>query len=427
MFLRTYRRSPQRRLLRALLFILGILLLLDLLTILKHYREFSRNLLTHTYTELSTLPSPLQNQKIFICAQFWTNAKVIHERWGQALLDLVEVLGKDNVHVSIYESGSLDNTKEILGYLDKALDDHKIPRTVVLDPTTHADVIAAGPLDEQGNPRPGWIQTPTAGAGKELRRIPYLARLRNKAMQPLIDLHSKGHNFDKILFLNDVVFRPSDVLSLLATNQGSFSAACALDFYSPPAYYDTFVLRDSEGDGTIMASFPYFRSLDSRQALLEGRAARVSSCWNGMITMDTTPFYEGLRFRALADSLASKHVEASECCLIHTDLASMSLASSGIYLNPAVRVGYTVEAYNLTHLQPGNTFVSSTQYVMGMWLNRIKRNITPRLSPQVKEVARKLEQWKAEGANSLEKREETGQMCIIPEQHILTWNGWKHT
>ncbi|EXJ92066.1 hypothetical protein A1O3_00616 [Capronia epimyces CBS 606.96] len=427
MFLRTYRRSPQRRLLRAVVFILGALFLLDLLTLLKHHREFSRNLVAHSYPELSTLPSPLQNQKIFICAQFWTSAKIIQDRWGQALLDLIGVLGKDNVYVSIYESGSLDDTKAILQFLDKVLADNNIPRTVILDPTTHADEINAGPLDEQGNPRPGWIQTTTVGAGKEMRRIPYLARLRNRVLQPLFNLHSKGQTYDKILFLNDVVFRPSDVLSLLATNQGSFSAACALDFHYPPAYYDTFVLRDSQGNGTIMTSFPYFESPDSREAMLQGRAVKVRSCWNGMVAMDSSPFYEGLRFRALPDSLASKHVEASECCLIHTDMAAMNMAGSGVYLNPAVRVGYTVEAYNSTHTDPDGTFVSSTQYVSGVWSNRIKRILAPRVTKQAKEVAKRMERWTRESKDSLEKREENGQLCIIPEQHILIWNGWKHT
>ncbi|KIV86627.1 hypothetical protein PV11_02227 [Exophiala sideris] len=426
MLLRTYRRSRTRRLLWVVVYLALAALTFDLLSILKRYREFSRNLTSHTFTEPSTLPSPVRNQRIFICAQFWTSADIIQERWGQALLDLIGVLGKDNVYVSIYESGSWDNTKELLQTLEKVLVENSIPRTVILDPTTHEDEVNASPLDEQGNPRPGWIQTTTVGVGKELRRIPYLARLRNKSLEPLLDMHAQGHDFDKILFINDVVFTPSDVLSLLATNQGSFSAACAMDFHYPPAYYDTFALRDTEGYGSIMTSFPYFRSVESREAMLQGRAIKVQSCWNGMIAMDTAPFYEGLRFRALPDSLASKHLEASECCLIHTDMTAMNLAGNGIYMNPSVRVGYTVNAYNLTHAGPEKTFVSSMQYVKGMWLNRIRRNVLPTVPKVIKEIDTRIARWKKEGGNSLEKREETGQLCIIDEQHILIWNGWKH-
>lgn len=34
---------------------------------------------------------------------------------------------------------------------------------------------------------------------------------------------------------------------------------------------------------------------------------------------DVAPFYSGLECRGIDDSLAQKHVEASECCLIHVD------------------------------------------------------------------------------------------------------------
>jgi hypothetical protein len=177
-----------------------------------------------------------------------------------------------------------------------------------------------------------------------------------------------------------------------------------------------------------MTSFPYFGSPDSRAAILQGKPAKVTSCWNGMVAMDAAPYYEGLRFRALPDSLASKHLEASECCLIHTDMVSMpgGIGNNGIYLNPSVRVGYTINAYNLTHVGPEETFVSATQYVTGVWLNRLKRNLIAKVSKTMKGVEKKLQRWKKEGENSLEKREENGGLCIIDEQHILIWNGWKH-
>jgi hypothetical protein len=431
MLRRSYRRSSlPRRLVRLLLYFLGALFVLDLLTILKHHREFSRNLISHTYTSPAVLPTPVQDQKIFIVAQFWTNARVISERWGQALLDLIGVLGKENIYVSILESGSLDNTKEVLKLLDDVLMQNTIPHVTILDPTTHADEINAGPLDDQGIPRQGWIQTTTVGTqwGKELRRIPYLARLRNRALDPLFKFHDEqGQKFDKILFLNDVVFRPQDVLTLLATNQGSFSAACALDFHLPPAYYDTFALRDSEGLGTIQSTFPYFRGIESRETMLRGMPTKVASCWNGMIVMDSAPFYEGLRFRALSDSLASKHLEASECCLIHTDMnVTNPGAGQRIYVNPSVRVGYTVDAYNTTHSGPDENFVSATQYITGVWTNRLRRTVLPRETKSMKNVERKMARWVKEGENSLERREENGAICAIDEQHILIWNGWKH-
>jgi len=72
------------------------------------------------------------------------------------------------------------------------------------------------------------------------------------------------------------------VLNLLNTNDGDYAAACALDFAKPPRYYDTFALRDSNGDEPMMQVWPYFRSWQSRAALKAGRPVPVQSCWNGM-------------------------------------------------------------------------------------------------------------------------------------------------
>lgn len=50
----------------------------------------------------------------------------------------------------------------------------------------------------------GWIQT--TRADKQLRRIPYLARLRNIVLDRLSELSKRNIMFDRVLFLNDVVF-----------------------------------------------------------------------------------------------------------------------------------------------------------------------------------------------------------------------------
>lgn len=431
MFPRRYRRSSHRRLLLLAIYLLSILFVLDILTIFKDYRTFSHNLVANTYTSPSSLPAPARNQKIFICAQFWTNAWVIEQRWGAALLKLIETLGADNVYVSIYESGSLDNTKDILKYLESRLSDYQIRHTITLDPSTHADEIDAGPFDSNGVPRPGWVLPPGGTEGKEIRRIPYLARTRNLSLQPLFKEQSAHRAYDKILFLNDVVFRPQDVLSLLATNGGSYSAACALDFHYPArvaTYYDTFALRDTNGEQTLSVQYPYFRpsSPSSLHPILAGNAARVSSCWNGMILMDTTSFYNGLTFRGIPDSLASKHLEGSECCLIHADMNASTPHHSGIYVNPAARVGYTPEAYDLTHFGNQETFLSATQYVLAMYLHRLNRVRTTSARKQMGVVTKRVAKWKQYEENSLEKREEVGEMCLIDEMHLLIWNGWKH-
>lgn len=112
------------------------------------------------------------------------------------MLKLVDYFGADNVYVSVYESGSWDDSKEALRALDKDLERKGVRRTVKVNETTHADEMKQPATD-------GWISTPRGK--KELRRIPYLSRLRNLALEPLNYL-GDGTKVDKVLFLNDVVF-----------------------------------------------------------------------------------------------------------------------------------------------------------------------------------------------------------------------------
>lgn len=144
---------------------------------------------------------PQNTQRIYIASVNWNNELVLRSHWNKALLRLVSELGSDNVFVSIYESGSYDNTKGALSELDWELDKLGIQRNVTLSPVSHEDEIAAPARGE------GWITTPKGNT--QLRRIPYLARIRNLSLLPLRDLARKGITFDKILFLNDVVFTVS--------------------------------------------------------------------------------------------------------------------------------------------------------------------------------------------------------------------------
>jgi Cryptococcal mannosyltransferase 1 len=138
------------------------------------------------------------NQKIFISSTHWNNEAILQSHWNSAVLDLVRSVGVENVYVSVYESGSWDDSKGALRVLDQELDAIGAQRTIILDETTHADEIAKAPAES------GWLQTPRGMM--ELRRVPYLSKLRNLSLKPLEELQKSGTTFDKILFLNDVVF-----------------------------------------------------------------------------------------------------------------------------------------------------------------------------------------------------------------------------
>jgi len=122
----------------------------------------------------------------------------MRSHWNSAVVNLIKALGPENVYVSIYESGSWDDSKGALRDLDTELAHLGVRKTIVLDETTHLDEIQKEPAAS------GWIDTPRGK--KELRRIPYLAKLRNLSIKPLEQLQSSGEHFDKVLFLNDVIF-----------------------------------------------------------------------------------------------------------------------------------------------------------------------------------------------------------------------------
>ena len=53
-------------------------------------------------------------------------------------------------------------------------------------------------------PGEGWAKIPDGNMA--LRRIPFLAKLRNQVLITLEALDREGEQFDTVLFLNDVVF-----------------------------------------------------------------------------------------------------------------------------------------------------------------------------------------------------------------------------
>ena len=193
------RRSPKNKALRCLIIFAFILIIGTITEVLVVHYALGR----------ATATEPInffQQQKVFIAAIHWNNEEVLRQSWIPTLVELTERIGPENVFVSIYESGSWDDTKEALRHLDFMLADSGIPKKIVLDDATHLDEISKSPSDD------GWIETPRGRT--ELRRIPYLSRLRNVAMQPFYELYEAGFAFDKILFLNDVVFEVRQFVSL---------------------------------------------------------------------------------------------------------------------------------------------------------------------------------------------------------------------
>lgn len=373
-------------------------------------------------------PEHTNNTSVFIVSVHRNTGQIL-PTWGAAVLAVIDHLGAENVYFSALESGSQDDTKERLAALKDQLDARHVPNTVTLGMTVWEQLHELWDRPDPDGPRQeGWIWN-QEDQEYDLRRIAYLARERNRAMEPLRELQEQGMTYQKVLWLNDVVFDLEDFVTLLHTRQGNYAAACSLDFKQPPHYYDTFALRDDQGQKTASNFWPWFLSPVSRQSAWQSQPVPVQSCWNGMVLFDAAPFYADppLRFRATPDSLADLHLEASECCLIHADNVVGPQAAKGVWLNPNVRVGYSPSAYRAVQGRQGEKFPGPFTTVVGAWTNRWLR-CRGRVSEYFESatVRKRLERWWAETPGDEPNSKEPGVTCLINEKQIMWLNGWRH-
>jgi len=367
--------------------------------------------------------------RIFIASIHRNNEAVLRSHWNSGLLSLIRHFGAQNVFVSLYESGSIDATKDVLRQLDAQLEELRVPRSVVIDDHDQIEEVERRLSAKE----PGWVWT--SNARFELRRIPYLAALRNGVMGKLHELREAGETYDYVLWLNDVVFTVEDVLTLMATRDGAWDSVCAMDFSVASIYYDTFALRDAAGAKAEPQGWPYFLDARSRRAVREKAPVPVRSCWNGVVVFKAEAFYgrdgrEGLRFRGIEDGLAEYHLEGSECCLVHADNTARleeGGGGEGVWLNPNVRVGYNPEAY--VAVNPGGgrgKWPAGLRRVRGVWENRMGRAfVWPRRWMERREVRGRVAEWERKGEEGQERRE-TGEWCLINEMQVLAGAGWVH-
>ncbi|KAL0094563.1 glycosyltransferase family 69 protein [Phycomyces blakesleeanus] len=258
---------------------------------------------------------PARKPVVFIAANIYNNEEIL-DHWITQVNQLIKWLGASNVYLSIYENGSQDRTKSILEKYDQHLNLLQIPHRIV---------------------------TSTVEKDENARRIVALAGLRNYLLEPLLDQDPKP---DKILFLNDIIFKASDAIELLETYDGEYDAMCAMDFFGE--FYDTFATREADGGWVGSGNYPYFSHKPSRKLLYEEKPIPVYSCWNGMIALNAKPFLENkISFRAIIPKEPGPPVEASECCLVHTDLRSLNYTR--IYINPRIKVSYDTFHYWYAH------------------------------------------------------------------------------
>ncbi|ETS87161.1 hypothetical protein PFICI_00989 [Pestalotiopsis fici W106-1] len=414
----SYRRF-RRFYLRPAIYIFTFLFLLDAI------RLVSRRPVTHrSPLKQRRAHVPGVNETSVYIVSVHRNTEVIQRSaWNEAVLALVDYLGAENVHFSAVESGSQEGTKDALMELKDGLDQRGASNDISLGMTVWEQLDEIDARPPPGSNEPGWIWN-KAEDQFELRRIPYLSKVRNQAMEPLDRLVAEGRRFDKVLWLNDVVFDAQDIQTLFDTRDGDYAAACSMDYKASPTYYDTFALRDDLGLKTASLYWPWFQSPKAKASALQNEPIKVVSCWNGIVVFDAAPFYADppLRFRGIDDSLAEYHLEGSECCLIHADNFLSSF--KGVWLNPNVRVGYSVKAYNKII---ADVFPTPFWTIVGGWANRIMSwRIGFQTSLESRVVHKRIEEWAAETPAGELPRYEPGEACLINEMQIMWSNGWKH-
>lgn len=183
------RRNSRR--IRYSLLAFALLLAFDLL--------FSSQRTKPSFQRISSARDLKDLQSVYIASTQWNSGSLLQEHWIPNLLQVVKDLQAANirVHVSIYENGSWDSTKSLLQQLRQDLDVLGVQNTIMLDEKSHESIIA------HNSSFAGYIQT---AYGPEMRRIPYLANVRNEALKPLHGLIDGGETFDRLLYINDVIF-----------------------------------------------------------------------------------------------------------------------------------------------------------------------------------------------------------------------------
>ncbi|KAK8063693.1 hypothetical protein PG996_008345 [Apiospora saccharicola] len=309
-------------------------------------------------------------EKVFISVSLYDkDGHLAAGSWGRTLLELVHLIGEDNVFVSIYENDSGVAGEKALNSLKSQL---RCRHKVVYDPHVSLTDFPT-------------IHMPDGT--DHIKRLAYLSEMRNRPLRPLDQFDEKEGGvveYDKILFLNDVAFHPIDAAQLLfSTNLGPdgrtrYLSTCGMDFDNPLLFYDLYAQRDAEGFSNGLPIFPFFSNAGaglSRAAVLrQADAVPVTSCWGGIVAMQARyvqnlnaslpdPNFQDIGHHVIDPAKPANvtspvrfryepevFYDACECCLFLADVTKVARKAGGgdkeplgTYVNPYVRVAYSRE------------------------------------------------------------------------------------
>ena len=229
-----------------------------------------------------------------------------------SLSTLLPLMSPSRFFIGITENGSKDQTPTLLRIFARMLRIFGTSYRIKSEGETHID-------DKTNN-----------------MRIAAMVAARNLALQPLRD--GALGKYDTVLFINDVVHCPADILEVLYQHwKQKADMSCSVDWHVHPVIYDRWVIRSMTGhpyyDHNELVKYfsnlqnppmtlPYPGDTKERERFERRLPTQVFSCWNGMAAMDARAFYppRNIRFREATNDPDHEHTDKqSECFLISVD------------------------------------------------------------------------------------------------------------
>lgn len=251
----------------------------------------------------------------------------ILNRLMASIIQAIRILGPERCSLSIIEGRSTDGTYIILDHLKPYLEDLGVKF---------------------------WLQQSKIDPyAKDRDRIEQLAILRNRAIEPLLVGNNGFSQNPQIIFLNDILLCPDDILELIYQHKlQNATQTCAMDWIEKGEnFYDVWVSRSmtgnifweipQSGDWTFSQNL-FYDDPYTKKKFEAHQPFQVFSCWGGMTVIEAAPFQrENLRFRRSVEG----ECYGGEPQLLGMDLAKLNI--SKVQSVPTVNVGYTDNAEGL--------------------------------------------------------------------------------
>eukprot|EP00835_Amoeboradix_gromovi_P002534 NODE_146_length_17563_cov_0.253321.p4 type:complete len:345 gc:universal NODE_146_length_17563_cov_0.253321:13755-14789(+) len=274
----------------------------------------------------------IAKRKLFLALNVHNNEEILPQMLGN-IIELISYVSPKNIFLSIFESGSSDQTKDIMDKFIKMIEPMDIDFEIISSPIERTS---------------------------QMNRIEYLVYIRNLALEPLFKqievLESNSQfadphiDYDAVVFLNDVYYCINDLIELLyqqALNDAHI--VTGMDYDAPgnglPRFYDTWVAHTTSGKAVNKSHMDRDISDDSEtnDRIMKGLPVQMGCLWNGMAVMSIKPFKRGIRFRRgnnIAPNLkAPGECAGSECSTLCLDF--LKFGFSKILMVPRVKVKLT--------------------------------------------------------------------------------------